>query len=160
LRGAILAFAILSILLTGNQALAQEQIVLEAPSDQGTLTVEITWTPDDIGSGHSFDIRFIEPGTGEEIEEVIYDFSIYNDGSREVLRRGQSATQQEFTFDEQGSYTIRIDNIDGLDENVSIPIEVTPEFPLGALVLIAIAISATVLVARRNSNNLFRQLPK
>jgi hypothetical protein len=157
LRSAILAFAIVSILLAGGQVVAQEQIVLEAPSDQGTFIVEITWTPDDIGRAHTFDIRFFEPETGEEIEEIVYDFSIYNDGSREVLRRDQTDTRQEFTFEEQGSYTIRIDDIEGLGELVAIPIQVTPEFPLGTLALIAIALGSAVLAARRYSNSLFRQ---
>ncbi|HXV46537.1 MAG TPA: hypothetical protein VD736_07690 [Nitrososphaera sp.] len=136
--------------------MAQEQITLQAPSDQGTFTVEITWTPDDIGSAHSFNIRFIEPETGEEIEEVIYDFSIYNDGRREVLRRDQTYTRQEFTFEEQGSYTIKIDDIEGLGERVVIPIQVTPEFPLGALALIAVGFGVALLIARWNSNSLFR----
>jgi hypothetical protein len=157
LRRAILAFALLSSLLACTQASAQEQIVLEAASDQGTFTVEITWTPDDIGSSHVFDIRFIEPETGEEIEDIRYDFSIYSGDNREELRRDQTATQQEFTFDEQGSYEIRIDDIEGLGERVAIPIEVTPEFPVGTLTLIASAFGAAMLIARRNSNNLFSQ---
>jgi hypothetical protein len=157
LRSAILAFALLSSILACIQAEAQEQIVLDAASDQGTFTVEITWTPDDIGSANAFDIRFIEPETGEEIEDVLYDFSIYSGGDRETLRRDQTATTQEFTFIEQGSYELRIDDIEGLGEGVAIPIQVTPEFPLGALALIASALGAVVLFARRNSNNLFSQ---
>lgn len=160
LRNAIFAFALTLSLLAGTHAAAaQQQIPLEAASDQGTFTVEIEWTPDEIGSAHAFDIRFIEPETEEEIEDVVYDFSVYRGGDQELLRRDQLATRQEFTFDEQGSYEIRIDDIEGLGERVAIPIEVTPEFPLGALVLAAVASGAAVLVARRNSNNLFRQPP-
>ncbi|MGI0049014.1 MAG: DUF6941 family protein [Nitrososphaera sp.] len=157
MRNIILAFALLSSLLACTQASAQEQIVLEAASDQSTFMVEITWTPDDIGNANAFDIRFIEPETGEEIEDIKYDFSIYSGDNREELRRDQTATRQEFTFDEQGSYEIRIDDIEGLGERVTIPIQVTPEFPLGALALIASAFGAAVLIARHNSNNLFRQ---
>lgn len=157
MRSAILAFALLSSLLASTQAAAQGQIVLEAPSDQGTFVVEITWTPDDIGSANAFDIRFIEPETEEEIEDVVYDFSIYNEGDREMLRRDQTLTRQEFTFDEPGSYEIRIDNIEGLGEHIAMPIQVTPEFPLGVIALIAATIGAVVLIARRNSNNLFSQ---
>jgi hypothetical protein len=156
LRNAILAFALTLSLLAGTHAAAQEQIPFEASSDQGTFTVEIAWTPDEIGSAHAFDIRFIEPETGEEIEDVVYDFSVYRGGDREVQRRDQVATLQEFTFDEQGSYEIRIEDIEGLGERVALPIEVTPEFPLGVLALIAATFGAVVLVARRNSNNLFR----
>jgi hypothetical protein len=157
LRNAILAFALLSSLLACTQAAAQEQIVLEAASDQGTFTVEITWTPDNIGSAHAFDIRFIEPETGEEIEDVIYDISIYSGGDRQVLRRDQTATRQEFTFGGPGSYEIRIDDIEGLGERITIPIQVTPEFPLGAVALAAAVLGAAIVAARRNSNNLFRQ---
>jgi hypothetical protein len=156
LRNAILAFALLSSLLACTQAAAQEQIVLESASDQGTFMVEITWTPDDIGSTNTFDIRFIEPETGEEIEDIRYDFSIYGEGDREILRRGETATRQEFTFEQPGSYEIRIDDIEGLGEGVAIPIQVTPEFPLGAVALAAAALGAIIVAARRNGNNLFR----
>lgn len=155
MRYAILAFALFTSLLTFSQAAAQEQVVLQAASDQGTFMVEITWTPGDIGSANTFDIRFIEPETSEEIEDVVYDISIYKEGERETLRHDQTATRQEFTFDEPGSYEIRVDDIEGLGERVAIPIQVTPEFPLGALALAAAALGAAVLVARRNSNNLF-----
>lgn len=154
MRSAILAFALLASLLAGTQAAAQEQIMLEAASDQGTFTVEITWTPDDIGSANAFDIRFIEPETGEEIEDVVYDFSIYSGDERQVLRRDQTATRQEFAFGEPGSYEIRIDDIEGLGERAAVPIQVTPEFPAGALALAA-ALGAAVLAAARH-NNLFR----
>lgn len=125
-------------------------------SDQGTFTVEITWTPDDIGNANAFDIRFIEPETGEEIEDVIYDISIYSGSDREILRRDQTATRQEFTFDKPGSYEIRIDDIEGLGERAAIPIQVTPEFPVGMIAVAAAALGVAVLVARRNNNNLFR----
>lgn len=156
MRNAILAFALISSLLPFIPAAAQEEIVIEAASDQGTFTVEITWTPSDIGSANAFDMRFIEPETGVEIEDVIYDFSVYREGDREVLRRDQMATLQEYIFDEQGPYEIRIDNIEDLGEGVAVPIQVTPEFPLGALVVVAGALGAAVLLARRNNNHLFR----
>jgi hypothetical protein len=65
--------------------------------------------------------------------------------------------QQKFSFSDSGSYTIKISNIDGLDENVSIPIQVTPEFPVGVLMLAATIIGAMIFVTRRNSNSLFSQ---
>ncbi|AFU57236.1 MAG: hypothetical protein QXX64_05560 [Nitrososphaera sp.] len=164
MHNVILAFVLLllaSLLLACNNqaAAAKEQIVLEAASDQGTFTVEIMWTPDDIGSANAFDIRFIEPETGEEIEDMTYDISIYKGGDREVLRSDQTATRQEFTFDEPGSYTIMIDDIDGLGEWVEIPIQVTPEFPAGVLALIVAFGIVVAVIARRNNNskNLFSQ---
>ena len=152
----IVVVALLASLLAANHAYAQEQIVLETSSDQGTFTVEITWTPDDIGAPNTFDILFIEPETGEVIEGVIYDFSIYQEGRREAMWRDQTATQQEFAFDKAGAYEVRVEDIEGLGERVAIPIQVTPEFPVGAIALVAATLGAAVFAAR-NSNKLFRQ---
>ena len=153
----LLSLVILVCLAPCNQAAGLDQTALEAISDQGTFRIKIIWTQSDIGSSNSFDIRFIEPETQQEIEDVIYDFSIYNDNHRETLRRSQSSAHQEFTFGEVGSYVIRIDNIDGLDEGARVPLQVTPEFPIGALLVIAIAIVAVVLLSKQNNNDLFRK---
>lgn len=158
MRNAILAFTLLaSLLALGGEAVAQEQTKLQAKSDHGAFLVEITWTPDDIGRANTFDIKFTEPETGREIEDVKYDISIYNGDTREAQRTDQDSLQQKFSFSETGPRTIRISNIDGLDENVSIPIQVTPEFPSGVLVLAATIIGAIIVIARRNSNTLFSQ---
>jgi hypothetical protein len=137
-----------------------EQIVLKATSDQGTFRVEIIWTPGDIGNSNLFDIRFIEPETDEEIEDIVYDISVYKGDDRETVRLDQKGTQQLFTFDEPGSYEIRIEDIEGLGEALTIPIQVTPEFPVGVLALAATALGLVVLLARRNTNNLFRLLAR
>lgn len=160
LRLAILAFALLSSLVVPSAAAAQEQIELEAESEQGTFIVEITWTPRDIGSANAFDMHFFDPETGVEIEDVIYDFSVYREGDREVFRRDQTATRQEFTFDRQGPYEIRLDDIEDLGEGTSLSILVTPEFPLGTLVVVAGAIGSAVLFARCDCNNIFRLIDK
>ena len=157
MQNAALTFAlIISLSASLQAATAQEQIALEATSDQGTFLVKITWTPSDIGRANMFDIHFVEPETGEEIEDVVYDFSIYNEGNRELLHRDQTATRQEFVFDAPGSYEIRIDDIEGLGEGVAIPFQVTPEYPVGALALAASSLGAAILFARRHSNSLFR----
>jgi hypothetical protein len=159
LHNSIPALALLAslLLLASNSAVAQQSITLDAVSDQGTFTIEITWNPDDIGSANAFGLRFVEPETGEEIEDVKYDFSIYNGNERELLRRDQTTTRQEFTFDKPGSYTIMIGNIEGLGEHAQIPIQVTPEFPSGVVATVAAAVIAAMLAAKLNSNNLFRQ---
>jgi hypothetical protein len=68
----------------------------------------------------------------------------------------QTATEQRFSFEQAGSYTIRIDDIDGLGEGASFPIQVTPEFPAGIIGAVAGLMGAIAILARRNSNNLFR----
>ena len=153
----ILYLAPLSAILAFKPIYAQEQIRLEAVSDQGTFKVEITWTSNDIGSANEFEIHFVDPDSGSEIEDVKYDISIYRDAIPEIQRLDQTSTFQEFFFEEIGSYEIRIDNIEDLGERAIIPIQVTPEFQLNVLVHAAAALSIGVLAARvTNRNNLFR----
>jgi hypothetical protein len=154
----ILSFPLLASLLLALQPVAaQAQIRLEAVSDQGTFRVEITWTPTNIGSPNRFDIRFIDPDTGSEIEDIKYDISIYSDDEPEIRRLDQVSTFQEFSFKEEGSYEIRIEDIEDLGEGVTIPIQVTPEFRLELFLFSGAALSVAVIAARRNGNNLFRQ---
>jgi hypothetical protein len=155
LPNAIFAFALLGLLTLGGKAVAQEQLQLQATSDHGAFLVKITWTPDEMRKANKFDIMFIDPETGREIEDIAYDISIYNGNSLELQRTGQLVTHQEFSFSNAGSYTIRISNIDGLVENVSIPIQVTPEFPAGTLAISMTIIGMIIYAARRNSNSLF-----
>jgi hypothetical protein len=152
----VIASVLISTLSIG-QAAAQQRISLEALSDQGTFIVEIIWTPADIGRDNTFSIRFIEPETSAEIEEMEYNIIVYEaSGSQQLRRVDQTASEQRFSFEEPGSYTIRIDDIDGLGESASFPIQVTPEFPAGVLGVVAGLIGAIAILARRNSNNLFR----
>src|SRR5215211_5281311 len=74
-----LSLALLSSILTLQLITAQEEIRLEAVTDQATFKVEILWMPSDIGNVNNFEIHFIDPDTGSEIEDVKYDFSIYKD---------------------------------------------------------------------------------
>ncbi len=152
---------------SAQQQQQQEQppppIMLEALSDQGTFRVEVAWTPADIGADNTFGIRFIEPETNIELEDIRYDILLSRgDNTVQQLRRvDQTSLQQKFRFEEPGTYRIMINDIDGLDETVTIPIEVTPEFPAGAAALTAATtIGSAILLffaAKRNSNNnLFR----
>ncbi len=156
----ILSFALFSGLATLVPLTAQGQIKLEAASDQGTFRVEITWISANIGSPNRFDIRFIDPDTGSKIEYIKYDISIYSDHELKVHRQDQVSTFQEFIFEDQGSYEIRIDDIEDLGEGATIPIRVTPEFgQLDLFLFYAVTLSLAWIVgivARKNYNNLFR----
>ncbi len=153
----ILYLALLSSILAFQPIYAQEQIRLEAVSDQGTFKVEIMWTSNDIGSPNNFEIYFVDPDTDSEIEGVKYDISIYRDARPEIQRLDQTSIFQQFFFEEVGSYEIRIDDIEDLGERVIIPIQVTPEFQFKVFVFAAAALSIGVLAARAsNGNNLFR----
>jgi hypothetical protein len=156
----ILSFALLSGILAFQPVYAQEeQIRLEAVSNQGTFKVEIIWISNDIGSANMFEIHFFDPDTGSEIEDIKYDISIYRDGrpEPEIQRLDQTSIFQEFFFEQVGSYEIRIDDIEDLGERAIIPIQVTPEFQPKVFILAASVLGIAILVARAsNGNNLFR----
>jgi hypothetical protein len=152
----ILSLALLSGTLPFQPISAQEQIRLEAVTDQGTFQVEILWISNDIGSANMFEIHFVDPDTGTEIEDIKYDISIYRDDRPEIQRLDQISIFQEFFFEEVGSYEIRIDNIEDLGERATLPIQVTPEFQHEVFVLSAMALGIAMFAARANGNNLFR----
>jgi hypothetical protein len=145
-------------LLASSPVAAQEQIKLEAVTEQGTFKVEIFWTPDDIGRPNLFEIHFFDPTTGIEIEETKYDISINKNDISEVERLNQISALQEFSFREPGSYQVRIDNIEGLGEGVTIHVQVTPEFHTNHLIVfVSVCIAASAMAGRINTNNLFRK---
>ncbi|HEX6281241.1 MAG TPA: hypothetical protein VFZ67_03350 [Nitrososphaera sp.] len=147
----------MSSILSFQPIFAQEQIRLEAVTDQGTFKIEIMWISNDVGSANMFEIHFVDPDTGSEIEDIKFDISIYRDGKPEIERLDQTSIFQEFFFEEVGSYEIRIEDIEDLGERVIVPIQVTSEFQLKVFVLSAAALGIAMLAARTNGNNLFRQ---
>jgi hypothetical protein len=154
----ILSLSLSSSILPFQPISAQEQIRLEAVTDQGTFKVDIIWISNDIGSPNIFEIHFVEPETGSEIEDIKYDISIYRDDKPEIQRLDQTSAFQEFFFEEVGSYEIRIDDIEDLGEWTTVSIRVTPEFQLEVFVFAAASLGVAVLVtaARINNNNLFK----
>jgi hypothetical protein len=134
-------------------------VMLESTSDQGTFLVKIEWTPADISTDNTFKIRFIEPETGRELEDVAYDFIIVSSASgQEVVHRhsqtseaAAAASTQTVEFSAQGPYTIKIANIDGLGEGANFDVTVTPEFAPAMIILAAaagIALVSTIFRAR------------
>jgi hypothetical protein len=75
-------------LLSDNSAFqlasAEEHIPLETVTDQGKFKVKVIWTPNTIGGENMFEIHFIDPDTGSEIEYIKYDISVYRDDKVEV----------------------------------------------------------------------------
>lgn len=139
------AAALIALLLFSiPSAFAQEQVMLESPSDQGTFDVRIAWTPVPIGDENTFAISFVDHDTGKVVEDVTYNLQVsFQDGSLQESRKVQSAAVQKFSFAKEGSYTIAITNIDGLGEGATFNVRATPEFQ--APVALVVAFSALVL---------------
>jgi hypothetical protein len=157
LIGIVLSFTLFFFISAFQSISAQEQIRLHAVTDQGTFRVELIWTPNDIRKANTFEIHFIDPDSGIEIEDIKYDISIYRDDRAEIQRLDQVSTFQEVLFEEAGSYEIKIEDIEDLGEGVVVPIQVTPEFQSKVFLLFIAALGIAMLAFRTSGgNNLFR----
>lgn len=127
----------------------EEPIILEGKSTTGKFLVHINWSSNNIGEENAFSIE-ITDDTGKKLDAT-YDIMLYKDGTHldETHRAGQTAAEQHYIFDEPGNYTLRIENINGESETVDIPIQVTPEFPTGALALLGAVFGGAILAGRR-----------
>jgi hypothetical protein len=140
-------------------ASAQEQTRIEAVSEEGTFLIHVDWTPNDLESEHIFSLTFIEPETESVLEDIQYNFVVFKGEGDQMLRRvDQVSTQQEVRFDETGPHTIVIEDIEGLGENASFTIQVTPEFPLGALIPVVVGTLLVIFAVR--SKGLFSHWSK
>src|SRR5919198_5923090 len=127
-------------------------ITLQATSTNDKFKVEVNWTPNDISKENTFDIKFLDSKSGKEIKGVTYDIVLLTGDQQhltETYRSAQTATQQKYIFGDQGSYILNIDKINNSTaESVNIPIQVTPEFPVNVLALMAIVFGALIFVYR------------
>jgi hypothetical protein len=94
-----------------------------------------------------FALTFIEPETGRVVEDIVYDFIVVSEGGDEIVdRRSQTLAVQDVSFSEEGSYTIRVANIEGLGEGAEFSVRVTPEF--SPALVAAAGVAVAVFVAR------------
>lgn len=109
--------------------------------NQSSFKAQISWTPNAIGSENTFGIKFLNSSSGEELQDVMYDVMLFNEGNHlsESHRSDQQAVSQKYTFPEPGFYTLRIDNIGNTTASIDLPMQVIPEFSGAA--------SATALTA-------------
>ena len=135
--------------------------------DKGTLT-DNNFTIDS-PQEVKFDLEFLHPGAFDHITHVNYEFHIADESGNMVVHKTglhihEGMDTQSVTFSDMGSFTLTINVIGtGLSEpydttnsgTASAMIAVTPEFPLG-IMLITAALVGTSLVFTRFNNVLKR----
>lgn len=132
------------------------------------IMVEPIWNePESNGvSNASFKVSFFNPGTDTLHEHQDYDFRILKDDQvvfSAARQTGQALIHNipgtltvPYTFQEEGDYVIQV-HLAGIgitpiiptDENAEFPIEVTPEFPVGVIGVIAAVMTGSLVIARR-----------
>jgi inhibitor of cysteine peptidase len=121
---------------------------------EGKYNVTILWFSDDIGQENNFSIRVYDTETNEEVYDgLTLDFFIAQGDQILVSKQltgpafpnteeTQFAYGDRYAFEDEGSYSLRIGNINGSGESVEFPTQVTPEF--GSLAILVLAITALV----------------
>ena len=121
-------------------------------SNQSSFKTQISWIPNAIGSENTFGIRFLNSTSGEELQNIVYDVMLFNEGNHlsESHRSNQHAASQKYVFSEPGFYTLKIDNIGNTSSSIDLPMHVVPEFSseASAMILVGGLLSILLLIAR------------
>lgn len=120
--------------------------------NQTSFRAQISWIPNTIGSENTFGIRFLNSSSGEELQNVVYDVMLFNEGNHlsESHRSNQHAASQKYIFPEPGFYTLKFDNIGNTSSSIDLPMQVVPEFSseASAMILVGGLLAILLLIAR------------
>jgi hypothetical protein len=137
--------------LDNDTSVSSVSNVLQGISNDGAFTVMVDWKSNNINKENTFNLTFINSNSSEQIEDTTYDIMLFKDDQHitESHRSNQTAKQQKYVFADQGSYTLRIENINNTGAIIDLPMQVIPEFPLSIFALM-IALFGTIIIARRS----------
>jgi hypothetical protein len=120
--------------------------------NQSSFKAQISWIPNAIGSENTFRIRFLNASSGVELQNIVYDVMLFNEGNHlsESHRSNQHAASQKYVFSEPGFYTLKIDNIGNTSSSIDLPMHVVPEFSneASAMILVGGLLAILLLIAR------------
>jgi hypothetical protein len=114
-------------------AAAGADITLEGMSTEGSIVVTVNWTPADIGQPNTFSFIFTDP-EGNLISPI-YSIELLKGNNQTMpgtLRQEQTSSVQEYTFNQTGSYTLRIHDVQSEQYAagvIDIPLQVPLESP-------------------------------
>jgi hypothetical protein len=144
-----------------GQSSGETPTILTAVSvgPRNSFEAKITWTPADIGQPNKFHVEIFDANQLEPRSplSIRYDIKIYQ-GDKYLSPAeptGNEAVQNEdfshdytFVFLQEGSYVLAIEEIQHEGENIRIPIQVTPEFPLGIVLVITGLLASIIAITR------------
>lgn len=135
-----------------------------ALTSKGTLDIKVepTWSD---GGNASFKVSFLNPRTETLHQHQDYDFRILKDGTevfsaarqtgQVLIHNVEGTITVPYKFEENGDYTIQV-YLAGTgitptiptDEEANFEIKVVPEFPAGALGVVAAMMATAIVFAR------------
>ena len=134
------------------------QTSLKSNGDTGNYFVDITWfsSPLQLYEQSEFVLTIYDKETLLPVYDAKYDFVLINADNQEIFCKsgfasaGGSFENYRFAEKDLGSTVLRIENINNSGEFVELPINVTPEFPLGVVLILPIFLFGVVLFSRSN----------
>lgn len=121
-------------------------------NSEGSYNIDLTWFPSSISTNEQTEfVVTIKDKEDRPIPQSSFDFVILQNGG-EIFRQKASApaggTYVDYTFlkEQEGPTTLRIENINHSSETVELTVVVTPEFPAGASIAMALGIGIIVLI--------------
>jgi hypothetical protein len=134
------------------------QTSLKSNGDTGNYFIDITWfsSPLQLYEQSEFVLTIYDKETLLPVYDAEYDFVLVNAENKEISRKsgfasaGGSFENYRFAEKDLGSITLRIENINNSGEFIELPINVTPEFPLGVVLILPIFLFGVVLFSRFN----------
>lgn len=126
---------------------------------EGNYNVDLTWfsNPINIDEESEFIITIYDKNTERPVPQSEYDFVLLQN-NEELYRTtgfasvGGSFENFVFTKENLGEVTLRIENIDQSSEFAEISIVVTPEFPMGSLIILAVIFPLVIILFRLKNN--------
>jgi hypothetical protein len=113
---------------TGEMA----DITLGGMSTEGSVAVTVNWTVADIGQPNTFSFQFFDPDM-QPIQQPIYSIELLQNNQTVpgTLRQEQTSSVQEYTFNQTGSYTLRIHDMQDrrATDVINIPLQVNATTP-------------------------------
>lgn len=162
----LIALLLAAIFSVATAAYAQEGGMTDTTS-KGTLDIKLepTQDPEDPHK-YTFKVSFFNPGTDTLHEHQDYDFRILKDGTevfsaarqtgQALIHNVEGTITVPYTFEENGDYSIQvylggtgIAPIIPTEEDVTFPVTVVPEFPAGAIGIVAALMGGALVFARR-----------
>ena len=137
------------------------QTSLKSNGDTGNYVVDITWfsSPLQIYEQSEFILTIYDKDTLLPVYDAEYDFVLVNADNEEIFRKsglanaGGSFENYRFVEKDLGGAMLRIENINNSDEFIELPINVTPEFPLGVILILPLSLFGIILFSRFKNNS-------
>ena len=129
----------------------------------GNYFVDMTWIPENLQPGQTEFIFTIYDKNLQPVPQASYDFVLIQNGIQvykksNTAKAGGSFEDVTFFDKNKGPMELRLENIDKSGEYASLPIAVTPEFPLGWYIVLALMFFVVLmpnLLRKTKIQNLF-----